>query len=50
VRHGQYPGRGTVIFVDETLERYQRYSERVERSGPASDAGEDLAAATEILP
>ncbi len=50
VRHGPYPGRGTVVFVEETLERYERYAERVDRAGPPAAGGEDIAAVTMDLP
>ena len=50
VRHGAYPGRGTVVFVEETLERYERYAERVDRAGSPAAGGEDLAAVTTDLP
>jgi soluble lytic murein transglycosylase-like protein len=48
VKHGAYPGRGTVVFVDETLERYERYAERVERAGPPAASEDDLASVTPI--
>jgi len=50
VKHGAYPGRGTVVFVDETLERYERYAERVARTGAPAGARDDLAAVTTNLP
>jgi membrane-bound lytic murein transglycosylase F len=50
VKHGHYPGLGTVRFVDETLERYQRYVERVERAGPPTARDENLAAVSMTLP
>ncbi len=50
LKHGSYPGRGTVVFVDETLERYERYADRVERSGSPAAREDDLAAVTPVLP
>ena len=50
VKHGVYPGRSTVVFVDETLERYQRYVERVDRTGSPPPGDDNLAAVTTFLP
>jgi soluble lytic murein transglycosylase-like protein len=50
VKHGPYPGRGTVHFVDETLERYERYAERVERTGSPAASEQTVVAVTTNLP
>lgn len=49
VRHGRYPGRGTVTFVDETLARYRRYAQRVDHAGDTAPLT-DLAATDDPLP